>query len=139
MPSRIVNFCFERYNRVMNKALQKYTAWSILVFYIPVVLLLGFDHKHEPAVRPPSGKHLVINKLDTHSLSQNPFDGFCPACHFSQGHVFPQIHRHHTSFQCSQISGSGPQSPDRMQAKLFSRKKSSSIHRLNPPVFPFIR
>ncbi len=74
----------------MNKALQKYTAWLILVFYIPVVLLLGFDHKHEPAVRPPSGKHLVINKLDTHSLSQNPFDGFCPACHFSQGHVFPQ-------------------------------------------------
>lgn len=74
----------------MNQTLRKYTTYLTLVLYVPVVLLLGFDHKHRPAVQPPNGKHLVINKHDNHGLSHDPYDGFCPACHFSQGHVFPQ-------------------------------------------------
>ncbi|HKJ30734.1 MAG TPA: hypothetical protein VKA34_02850 [Balneolales bacterium] len=74
----------------MNEKFRQRSAVILLACYVPVILTLGFLHKHKPIAPPVSGHHLVYNHYNSHSLS-HPISGFCPACHFASGHVFTHI------------------------------------------------
>ncbi|HKJ44902.1 MAG TPA: hypothetical protein VJ991_03650 [Balneolales bacterium] len=74
----------------MTEKFRRQSAIILLICYVPVVLMLGFLHKHEP-IAPSSNKHHVVyNTFDTHSLTQ-PVSNFCLACHFASGHVFASL------------------------------------------------
>ena len=73
----------------MSTRFRKYSAYFLLLVYVPVALLINLEREHHCLYIPVlNGHHTAITTYNPHNTSV-PDDCLCQACQFVLGHVSP--------------------------------------------------